>query len=68
MNRTEHRKFAVNVLGVNAAAYDSMNAKNDEIQAKVRAARRAVFEADAEADRKAAESRLAAALKAARRA
>lgn len=67
MNRIEHRNFAVNTLGVSAAIYDSMNARNDAIQAEVRAARRAVFEADTKADREAAEARLAAALKTARR-
>ena len=67
MNRTEHRNFAVNTLGVNAAIYDSVNAKNDKIQQEVRAARRAVFEAGTEAEREAAEARLAGALKTARR-
>lgn len=68
MNRIEHRNFAVNTLCVNAGVYDSMNAKNDKIQAEVRAARRAVFEADTEAEREAAENCLAGALKTARRA
>lgn len=68
MNRIEHRNFAVNTLGVDAASYDSLNAKNDAIQAEVRAARRAVFEADTDAEREAAEARLAGALKTARRA
>jgi hypothetical protein len=67
MNRIEHRNFAVNTLGVDAAEYDSLNAKNDAIQWEVRAARRAVFEANTDAEREAAEARMDAAVKAARK-
>jgi len=35
-SRTQHKSFAVNVLGVSSQSYDSMNAKNEERNAVIR--------------------------------
>lgn len=40
MNRTAHKNFAVNALkAVSSSAYDEMNAKHEEKNAAIRAAR-----------------------------
>jgi len=44
MNRTQHKSFAVNVLGVDAKIYDEMNAANEAKNAMIRKMRAASTE------------------------